>query len=72
MVPGRGVGSVAWLDGAIAMDVPWFPENISEVRKCCTTLFKYGAELGADHPGYGDQSYVERRREIAELSKNYH
>ncbi len=49
----------------------WFPRHISEVQKCCTTLFKYGAELSEDHPGYGDGEYVKRRREIAETAKSY-
>jgi len=49
----------------------WFPRHISEVRKCCTTLFKYGAELAEDHPGYGDLEYTARRREIAEIAETY-
>ena len=49
----------------------WFPRHISELCHCCTALFKYGSELATDHPGYGDAEYVQRRREIAEISKNY-
>lgn len=49
----------------------WFPRHISELCHCCTALFKYGSELDTDHPGYGDAEYVQRRREIAEISKNY-
>ena len=49
----------------------WFPRHISEVRKCCTTLFKYGSELAEDHPGYGDLEYVKRRREIAKIAESY-
>lgn len=50
---------------------PWFPRHISELRRCCTVLFRYGAELGADHLGYGDMEYVQRRRIIAEIAKDY-
>lgn len=50
---------------------PWFPRHISDLHRCCTALFKYGEELGADHPGYGDEQYVQRRKVIAEISKNY-
>lgn len=49
----------------------WFPRHISDLYRCCTTLFKYGSELASDHPGYGDTEYVQRRREIAEISKNF-
>ena len=50
---------------------PWFPKHISELKRCCTALFKYGSELATDHPGYGDEHYVQRRRTIADVSKNY-
>ena len=49
----------------------WFPQHITELHRCCTTLFKYGHELAPDHPGYGDGEYEKRRKEIAEISKNY-
>ena len=50
---------------------PWFPRHISDLHRCCTALFKYGDELGPDHPGYGDEQYMQRRKVIAEISKNY-
>ena len=50
---------------------PWFPRHISDLRRGCTAVFKYGDELTADHPGYGDEDYVQRRKVIAQLSKNY-
>lgn len=49
----------------------WFPRCISELHRCCTALFKYGSDLGTDHPGYGDAEYAQRRRVIAEISKDY-
>lgn len=52
-------------------DRPWFPRHISELHRCCTTLFKYGHELTPDHPGYGDPVYEQRRKDIAQFAKNY-
>ena len=51
--------------------VPWFPKTIHDVRRCCTSLFKYGDELTPDHPGFGDAAYMERRKHIAEVAKKY-
>lgn len=52
-------------------DGPWFPQSIHELHRCCTNLFKYGHELTPDHPGYGDDAYVERRKRIAKIAKGY-
>lgn len=49
----------------------WFPRHISELHRCCTSLFKYGHELASDHPGYGDTDYEKRRKDIAEIAKDY-
>lgn len=49
----------------------WFPRHISDLHRCCTALFKYGSDLASDHPGYGDTEYVQRRRVIAEIAKDY-
>ena len=51
--------------------VPWFPRTIHDLRRCCTNLFKYGDELTLDHPGFGDTAYVERRKHIAKIAKEY-
>lgn len=32
---------------------------------------QYGEELSADHPGFCDQEYRKRRKEICNLSKSY-
>lgn len=52
-------------------DVPWFPKSIHDLQRCCTNLFKYGHELTPDHPGFGDATYVERRKHIAKVAKQY-
>ncbi len=59
------------LPNVVADQRPWFPKHISDLHRCCTALFKYGHDLGVDHPGYGDEQYVQRRKVIAEISKNY-
>lgn len=52
-------------------DVPWFPKSIHDLHRCCTNLFKYGHELTPDHPGFGDETYVERRKHIAKVAMEY-
>ncbi len=51
--------------------VPWFPKTIHDLHRCCTNLLKYGHELTADHPGFGDATYIERRKHIAKVAKEY-
>ena len=50
---------------------PWFPRHVSDLSRCCTALFKYGSELGSDHPGYGDTKYMQRRKQIADVAMGY-
>jgi hypothetical protein len=51
--------------------VPWFPRTIHDLHRCCTNLLKYGHELTPDHPGFGDATYIERRKHIAKVAKEY-
>ena len=51
--------------------VPWFPKTIHDLHCCCTNLLKYGHELTPDHPGFGDVAYIERRKHIAKVAKEY-
>ena len=52
-------------------DIPWFPKTIQDLHRCCTNLFKYGHELTPEHPGFGDVTYVDRRKQIAKVAKEY-
>eukprot|EP00735_Rhodelphis_limneticus_P013367 TRINITY_DN701_c0_g1::TRINITY_DN701_c0_g1_i1::g.18318::m.18318 TRINITY_DN701_c0_g1::TRINITY_DN701_c0_g1_i1::g.18318 ORF type:complete len:454 (+),score=129.40,sp/P90925/PH4H_CAEEL/53.32/2e-171,Biopterin_H/PF00351.16/2.8e-158,ACT/PF01842.20/1.1e-05,ACT/PF01842.20/6.7e+03,ACT_4/PF13291.1/0.00069,ACT_4/PF13291.1/1.1e+04 TRINITY_DN701_c0_g1_i1:73-1434(+) len=50
---------------------PWFPRKISDLDLFTHKALEYGAELEADHPGFTDEKYRARRREIVDIAKNY-
>lgn len=51
--------------------VPWFPTQISDIDHFSTKTLDAGAELEADHPGFNDPEYRERRRMIVEAAASY-
>jgi phenylalanine-4-hydroxylase len=51
--------------------IMWFPRKISDLDEFSNKTLDYGAELNADHPGFTDPVYRERRKYIAEISKKY-
>lgn len=51
--------------------VPWFPRRIRELDRFANQILSYGSELNADHPGFTDPVYRERRKYFADIAYNY-
>lgn len=51
--------------------VPWFPRRIRELDRFANQILSYGAELNADHPGFTDPIYRQRRKYFADIAYNY-
>lgn len=50
--------------------VPWFPRHISDLDKIAHRVVEAG-ELQADHPGFTDTTYRDRRRELASAASGF-
>lgn len=51
--------------------VPWFPQRIRDLDRFANQILSYGSELNADHPGFTDPVYRERRKYFADIAYNY-
>lgn len=52
-------------------EVPWFPRHIAELDLVANNTLDAGGALQADHPGFSDQNYRQRRAEIDRLARRY-
>ena len=59
---------VEMLDAKI---VPWFPTSLQDLDFCVKQTLDAGAELESDHPGFNDEEYRNRRKEIADWAYSF-
>jgi phenylalanine-4-hydroxylase len=67
---GKGIG-VRVLSRADDGGLPWFPMSVRDLDQQGHAVFSGGAELDADHPGFTDDEYKARRKEICDVAAAY-
>jgi phenylalanine-4-hydroxylase len=51
--------------------VPWFPRQVAELDRVAGRTLQAGSDLEADHPGFHDPAYRQRRQAIESLALDY-
>ena len=51
--------------------VPWFPTTLRDIDNFSTRTLDAGADLEADHPGFSDETYRTRRRDIVLAARTF-
>jgi len=54
-----------------SVEVPWFPRKFKEIDKIANNILSAGTDLDSDHPGFKDEKYRERRKELAQVAINH-
>lgn len=68
----QSLGSISLLaENNVSVAAPWFPKHASELDSCNHLMTKYEPDLDMNHPGFADQEYRQRRKEIAEVAFTY-
>jgi hypothetical protein len=49
----------------------WFPTRIQDLDRFPSNVLSYGIHLEADHPGFNDAVYRERRKKIVNVAIKY-
>jgi phenylalanine-4-hydroxylase len=57
--------------GSEKKDIPWFPRKPQDLDILARKTMECGSELQSNHPGFKDEKYRERRKEIALLAQKY-
>ncbi len=52
-------------------DVPWFPRHVAELDRIANNTLDAGDALEADHPGFADPTYRDRRAMVDRLARGY-